>query len=461
MFFGNQFSIYLKLRLLVKLPYIQTLMFNFFGNSGAFPPGMGPLPSGMNSSDKVDTKELYQVLGVSKSASEAEIRKAYHKLAVRWHPDKNRDNKEKAEQKFKEISKAYQILSDSEKRKVYDTYGERALQDMDGASGGGDPMDLFGNIFGGSSGKRHAEEVPAIVTSLELTLNEFYHGGTFSVEVTRTVATDTRGESRPGGMVKCSSCEGQGTKTQTRQMGPGMFQQFQGACDKCQGRGFSLLDGYVASEKTEVVAVPVEPGMMEGQHVIASGKGNPDIFRPGYFGDVAVKLDCKVNAEEQNWKRQKVHLIYHKEVDIFQALTGLEFTIKHLGGDLLRIIHNTVVKPEMMKKITGLGMPYPDGTPRAGDLYILFRLKFPETVSPKQRKLLKTVRRAFSIATTTEINLPLSGGGGGGDSSSSDTAAKLINLDRLPDSNPGNRSQDDSDEDSEDGNGERVACAQQ
>ena len=434
-------------------------MFNFFGNSGGpFPPGMGPLPSGPNPG-KVDSQKLYQVLGVPKTAPAGEIKKAYRKLAVQWHPDKNPENQEEAEQKFKEISKSYQILSDTEKRKMYDMYGERALQDID--SGGGDAEDLFSSIFGNRANRRGpSEEVPPIVTDLELTLEEFYSGGTFSVEVTRTITTDLQGETRPGGMVKCSGCEGEGAKTQMRQMGPGMFQQCRGACDKCQGKGFTVLPGYVTAERSEVISVQVDPGMMEGQHVIISGKGSPDVFRPGYFGDVAVRLRCKRNVEEQNWKRQKVHLIYRKEIDVFEALMGVEFIIKHLNGGMLRIAHNAVIKPDTMKKIVGKGMPYPDGSPQSGDLYILFRVKFPENISERQRKLLKTVRRAFSVPTTAQINLST-------DQSSADAEKlQLIDLELLPDNNPNNHSgQDDSEEDSDDSNGgnggEGVACAQQ
>merc|ERR1711871_459522 len=200
-----------------------------------------------------DTK-LYKTLGINQDASESEIKKAYRKLAIKFHPDKNKDNQEEAAEKFKDISEAYQILSDPEKRKLYDQLG------MDGVNGSGmqfNPNDLFEHLFGGMGGmggfpfgdmfnqgnmrKREKVAEPVMIKK-KVTLEEIYLGKEINVNYTQTShckACQGTG-SKSGKSSQCQTCQGSGVRNVVQQIGPGMIQQFQKTCDVCNGSGINI-----------------------------------------------------------------------------------------------------------------------------------------------------------------------------------------------------------------------------
>lgn len=268
-------------------------MFNGFGSFGGFG-GTGPSSSRRKD---VDNKKYYELLGVSQDASKDEIKKAYRKLAIKLHPDKGGD-----EEKFKEVTRAFEVLSDDEKRRVYDQYGEEGLS-QEGMSGGMNAEDIFeaffgGGLFGGSRsrsrGPRKGEDV---VHSLKVTLNDLYNGKTSKLALNRhriCPSCDGKGTTQPNSITKCKTCNGQGVRVQIRQIGPGMVQQMQSVCPDCSGSGESIREkdkcskckGQKVVKERKVLEVYIEPGTEHGQKLVFSGEADEE---PGTVpGDVIV-----------------------------------------------------------------------------------------------------------------------------------------------------------------------------
>jgi DnaJ family protein A protein 1 len=184
--------------------------------------------------------KYYDILGVSPTASEAELKKAYRKMALKYHPDKNPD----AGDKFKEISQAYEVLSDSKKRAIYDEGGEQAIKEGLGRGGGGfsSPMDIFNMFFGGGAGpgmggSQRSNKSKPIVHKLGVTLEELYNGKTRKLAVSRDLKCDDCGGKGGSNVLKCDACRGTGVRVVMKQLGPGMIQQIQSPCSDCGAQG--------------------------------------------------------------------------------------------------------------------------------------------------------------------------------------------------------------------------------
>ena len=249
-------------------------MFNFGGGRGG-----GAATSG-GPKAAVDTASMYKLLGVAKDASPDDIRKAYRKLALKEHPDKGGDI-----EKFKALSRAYEVLSDPTTRATYDSYGEEGL-----ANGGGeggphmDPMDLFSQLFGGGGGRRGTASGPRpgpdMVHKLPVSLLDLYRGRIAKLAVSRDVACKQcsgSGTTPNASEVPCEPCKGRGQVTQMRSMGPGMIQQMASVCPACKGAGATIPEGSRCGgcagaklvKDKKVFEVHVEPGMANGQKVRA------------------------------------------------------------------------------------------------------------------------------------------------------------------------------------------------
>jgi len=225
--------------------------------------------------------KLYELLEVSPDADDATIKKAYRKLAMKWHPDKNPEKKKEAEDKFKEISQAYEVLSDPKKKKTYDQYGEEGLKD-DGPGGGGrDAHSMFADLFGfggGGGGRRGRQRTEDIRFKLEISLSDFYNGALKKLRVKRNVLCvdcGGKGSKTEGATQVCGQCNGNGIQIMIRRIGPGMMQQMQAKCDKCDGQGELISDkdrctaceGKKIVKQEKVLEVHIDPGMKEGQTV--------------------------------------------------------------------------------------------------------------------------------------------------------------------------------------------------
>lgn len=331
---------------------------HFAGMPGG--PGMG---GGRRAASRdVDTTKLYETLGVEKTADDKTIKKAYRKLAVKHHPDKGGD-----EAKFKEISAAYEILSDKEKRSKYDKYGLEGVADESGDGAGAD--DLFSMFFGGGrsrrSGPRKGENVNH---PIKVSLEDLYNGKTMKLAITREVLV--------GEAYECESCDGQGVVVELRQIALGMVQQIQRNCAECGGQG------HCAESKKErkVLEVHIDKGMKHNEKVVFRGMADE---KPNLEpGDINFIVQEK---EHERFKRKGADLLITKTLSLNEALCGFEWMETHLDGRQI-LIQST--PGEVIKALTGKGTPYTkivpgEGMPSRGNpfvkgnLYVLFRLEFP------------------------------------------------------------------------------------
>lgn len=366
----------------------------------------------------VDT-QLYDLLRVSPKATPDEIKKSYRQLAKEYHPDKNPNHGDK----FKEISAAYEVLSDPRKREIYDQAG---LEGLEGGGGGGgfSGEDLFGmfgggggifNMFGGGHGrgrraKRKGEDT---VQALPVTLEDLYKGKTTKLQLTKKVICkkcDGRGGSE-GAVQTCTRCKGQGRVMITRQVGPGMIQQMQQACHTCEGEG-QIIDeknkcrtcnGKKTVQEQKIIEVSITPGMKDNQKVVFYNEGDQE---PGIEpGDVILVVKTKEHPE---FKRKGEDLFIAREITLNEALCGYQTVINHLDGRkiLLTTKSGQVIKPDSIQRVVGEGMPNKDNSAH-GNLYVTFTVKFPENHflpedSYKQLESLLPKRPAVQIPTDVE-----------------------------------------------------------
>ncbi|KAL3282043.1 hypothetical protein HHI36_005245 [Cryptolaemus montrouzieri] len=334
--------------------------------------------------------KLYDILGVSRNASDNEIKKQYRKLAKEYHPDKNPE----AGDKFKEISYAYEIISDPKKRATYDKYGLQGMQE--GAQDfGGD--DLFSHIFGGGlfggfspfggpmGGVRRRQRSEDTVHPLKVSLEDMFNGKVAKLQLNKNVICAVcRGKgSKSGHVGRCHTCRGCGLKTTIRQIGPGFAQQSQTRCPDCSGTGEFIKEsdrcntckGKKVNSETKILEVHVDKGMKENQKIYFRGEGDqlPDV-EPG---DVVIVLQQKPH---EVFQRNGDNLQVNHTITLTEALCGFNFVLRHLDGRDLLITHpaGSVLKPGDMKMVEGEGMPYHKNPFQRGNLNIVFTIQFPD-----------------------------------------------------------------------------------
>jgi DnaJ family protein A protein 2 len=344
--------------------------------------------------------ELYDVLGVSPEATPGQIKKAYLKLAKQYHPDKNPDGR--FADKFKEVSAAYEVLGDEEKRQLYDQYGEEgvAAGGPPHGHGGGDP---FGSIFdllgGGGPRQRGPRRGEDMAYKLGITLKEFYNGKTTKLRATRNVICGKcqgSGSKKPGVEATCKTCSGRGVRIIVRQIGPGMMQRMEAACNDCGGRGETIAEKdkcmkckakKVNAEEIEL-EVNVDRGMKSGQKVTFRGKANQE---PGVTpGDIVIILQEKQDPSCK-FVRKGDDLVYQHELTLSEALTGYRFPITQLDGRTLIIEseEGDIVKPGDIRVIEDEGFPKHKNPCLKGNLYIRFKLVFPDSDDLKDEDVRK------------------------------------------------------------------------
>lgn len=360
---------------------------------------------------KSDNTRYYEVLGVSKNASQDELKKAYRKAAIKNHPDKGGDP-----EKFKELAQAYEVLSDSEKREIYDQYGEDALKEgMGGGGGGHNPFDIFEQFFGGGSSRgrrqKHGEDV---VQTLKVSLEDLYNGTSKKLSLSRkALCPKCKGKgSKSGTSGRCYGCQGTGMKVTTRHIGPGMIQQMQHVCSDCRGSGEVINDkdkcpqckGVKVTPEKKVLDVNVEKGMQHGQKIVFQGQADeaPDTVT----GDIVFVLQLK---EHPKFKRKHDDLYVEHTLSLTESLCGFQFALTHLDGRLLLIKSNPgeVIKPGQSKAINDEGMPHYQRPFMKGRLYIKFNVEFPDSgvLSPNHCKQLDAILPARPITRITDMEL--------------------------------------------------------
>ncbi|XP_051993987.1 dnaJ homolog subfamily A member 1-like [Xyrauchen texanus] len=325
---------------------------------------------------------FYDTLGVKPNASPEELKKAYRKLALKYHPDKNPTEGER----FKQISQAYEVLSDAKKRGVYDKGGEKAIKE--GGSGGpsfGSPMDIFDMFFGGGGRIHRERKGKNVVHQLTVSLEDLYNGATRKLAVQKNIICE-KCEGRGGrkGLIEvCSLCRGVGVQVRLHHLAPGMVQQISTVCAGCQGQGQRIghrdrckaCTGRKILRQKKILEVHIDKGMKDGQKIVFHGEGDQE---PGLKpGDIIIVLDQKSHPV---FTRQGEDLIMSMELQLVESLCGFQKLIKTLDNRTILITSHPgeLIKPGDKKCVLNEGMPVYRRPFEKGGLIILFSVVFPE-----------------------------------------------------------------------------------
>jgi len=355
---------------------------------------------------KAHQRDYYEVLGVTRTASIDEIKAAYRKCALKWHPDRNPEHKAEAEAKFRESTEAYSVLSDSQKRQVYDTYGHSGLS---GAGGGVDFTgtifqdfhDIFGDFFGfedlfsGGRRGRRAQRGSDLRYDMTLTFEEAATGVNTKIKIPRQEfcsACKGTGAKAGTGVVACQTCGGRGqlayqqgffTITRTCLACQGAGQITKERCAECRGQG--------RVEKERTIDLRIPPGVDTGTRLRVQGEGEPGP-NGGPTGDLYVVLEVK---EHPFFERRGADLYCTIPISIAQAALGAELQVPGLAGDeKLKIPEGT--ESGAVFRIRGGGLADPHGGGK-GDLYYHVRVLTPTRLTREQRKLIEQLGASLKV----------------------------------------------------------------
>ncbi|XP_073347613.1 dnaJ homolog subfamily B member 4 isoform X3 [Pagrus major] len=299
-------------------------------------------------------KDYYKTLGISKGATEEDIKKAYRKQALKWHPDKNKSAA--AEEKFKEIAEAYEVLSDPKKREVYDQYGEEGLKGGNGPTADGqgsnftytfhgDPHATFATFFGGSNpfeiffgrkangGQQRRKQDPAIIHELRVSLEEVFHGCTKRMKISR------------------------------KRLNP---------------------DGRTMRTEDKILTIEIKRGWKEGTKITFPREGDES---PNTIpADIVFVIKDKPHP---HFRREGSNIVYPVRVSLRQSLCGCSVTVSTIDGKTCNMKITDVIKPGMRKTVAGQGLPFPKNPEQRGDLVVEFDVNFPETLPGNAKDVLK------------------------------------------------------------------------
>lgn len=346
-------------------------------------------------------KDYYRVLGVAKNASEGEIKKAYHKLAMKYHPDKApADKKLEYTAKFAEISEANEILSDANKRAQYDLGGDATPIPSS-------PWDFPGGFpgFPGFNRMPVMRKSEDIIYTMNVTLSEVYTGCTKKLRVTKSVILDKTGTpvnvDKPESLSSvCRRCGGRGAVVlQGIQIAPGFIQQVHTACNNCNGCGFVLNSGYTMGQTVDIITINIESGSLtNGENRRFDRRGN---CTPGMIpGDIVIQFNIEANG---GFEYEDRDLIYKKELLLVEALCGSTIQITHLDGEKLYIKLEPIIRNGEHRIIKQKGL-YAKSTKNepSGDLIIAFTIRMPDVPPTEEdRNRLRNI-----LPKPQKINIP-------------------------------------------------------
>eukprot|EP01016_Furgasonia_blochmanni_P016152 TRINITY_DN1918_c0_g1_i5.p1 TRINITY_DN1918_c0_g1~~TRINITY_DN1918_c0_g1_i5.p1 ORF type:complete len:494 (-),score=187.62 TRINITY_DN1918_c0_g1_i5:221-1702(-) len=362
----------------------------FFGGGGAPDDGGDDSPQGKG---EPDTK-LYDLLGLGKEATPDEVKKAFRKKAVTMHPDKGGDS-----EKFAELNEAYEILSNAEKREMYDKYGLEAARSGSAPGGGfGDIFDLLGGRMGGGHGAKKAQKVKPTLRELSVKLEDVYKGRLINMPIERKRVCESC-DGKGGANVKtCGGCKGRGVVEKIIQFAPGMYQHSSQPCGECRGQGKTIdeKDKCQACKGQKIVnnkknlEVAVEQGVPDEHQYVFHGEGDE---LPGVMaGDIVVRIKIEKHAQFQ---RKGADLLHEKKISLLEALSGFNFELEHLDGRKVTIstLPGEVISHEQTKTVKNKGMPFYKDAMSHGHLYIRFKVEFPKRGQLKAAQIeqLKTI----------------------------------------------------------------------
>ena len=371
----------------------------------------------------MEKRDYYEVLGVSKGASKDEIKKAYRKQALKYHPDKNPGDK-KAEEHFKEAAEAYEVLSNDEKRSRYDRFGHAGMGNSGGGFGGSMTMDdifssfgdIFGDAFGGSfggfsgfTGGRRGTRVNRgsnLRVKVKVTLQETATGAEKKLKVLKYTTCDKcggNGAADSSSITSCSTCHGTGHVTRVVNTMLGQMQT-SSACPSCGGEGKAITKkcnacyGEGIVQKEEIITVNIPAGVAKGMQMTVSRKGNA-ARRGGVNGDLLVVIDEENHPE---LIREGNDLIYNLFISIPDAILGTHVEIPTIENNV-KIKIEAGTQPCKILRLRGKGLPEVNGYGR-GDLLVNVNVWIPKNINKEEAKLIEKFRESKSFDPAPDKN---------------------------------------------------------
>jgi molecular chaperone DnaJ len=361
-------------------------------------------------------RDYYEILGISKGADETEIKKAYRKMAIKYHPDKNPGDKE-AEENFKEAAEAYEVLSNPEKKRRYDQYGHAGVGSAASGGAGGfggmnmeDIFSQFGDIFGGhfgfsggggggGRGGRRVNRGSNLRIKVKLTLEEIANGVEKKIKVNKYVScTHCHGTGAQNGSAynQCSTCRGSGHVTRITNTILGQMQTTS-TCPSCSGEGQVITDkckqcygdGIVRDE--EVITINIPAGVGEGMQLSMSGKGNAGP-RGGVPGDLIIAIE---EVEHEKLKREGNNLYYDHYISFIDAALGTNVEVPTLDGKA-KIKIDAGTQSGKVLRLKGKGIPDINGYSR-GDILVNINVWTPQALTSEEKKILEGLRDAHNF----------------------------------------------------------------
>ena len=358
---------------------------------GGFSGGFGkPKPK-----KDVDTTKYYKVLGVDKNASKDEIKKAYRTLVRTKHPDKGG-----SEEEFQEIQLAYDTLSDENKRKVYDEYGEEGIKE---GMTGEEPRDIF-DLFTRGGGKNVKRKTKSVLQEMVVSLEDIFVGKEKYLEIKRyriCKKCKGNGSKDPNANTKCPGCNGKRVKLVIQRMGNTILQSQQ-TCPDCRGEGYIIknedkceaCNGKKVNQESKMLKILLDKGAPDGKRYTFEGESDE---MPGYDpGDVIIEIRIK---KHDVFERSGADLTMKADISLLESLTGFQLLITHLDGRkvLINSKKGEIIKPGMMKTVKECGMPFYDHPTRFGNLYIRFNVHFPKSLKEAQKDALQHLFPKISV----------------------------------------------------------------
>lgn len=360
-------------------------------------------------------KNYYDILELDKNADESEIKKAYRKMAIKWHPDKNPENKEEAEEKFKEISDAYSVLSDPSKKELYDKFGEDGLNGNSNGMGEhfstNNPEEIFKMFFGGNSpfnmhpfGNQHHHQQqmrrktePKII-NIPLSLKDFYFGSKKKITIKLKKMCDKCQGFGGINPIICNECNGNGIKIMERMLGPGLIQRSQMTCNGCNGHKKKASakcincsqSGSITIEKQFLLVI--DPGSENDEKKIFANMG--DEVNGEEQGDVIFVL-----KEDDNkiFSRIKNDIIYKHTITLCDSIIGTTISFEHINGNKIIYKEGHIIKNNSYTLFKNKGMPI-KGENKFGDLYIVYIIKYPtKTLTTFEKEQIKKILPSESV----------------------------------------------------------------
>jgi len=363
----------------------------------------------------MEKRDYYEILGVSKNATKDEIKKAYRKQALKYHPDKNPGDK-KAEENFKEAAEAYEVLSNDEKKARYDRFGHAG---MSGASGGGfsgngmtmDDIfssfgDIFGDAFGGFGGfggsrrgGRRVNKGSNLRVKVKLNLSEIAKGAEKKIKVSKYDACEAcggTGAEDPGSMATCSTCHGSGHVTRITNTILGQMQT-SSVCPACGGEGKTITKkctscyGEGIVQKEDIIKINIPAGVARGMQMTVSGKGNA-ARRGGVNGDLLVVIDEEDHPE---LIREGNDLIYNLFISIPDAMLGTHVEVPTVENNVKIKIEPGSQSGKILR-LRGKGLPEVNGYGR-GDLLVNVNVWIPKSMTKEEAKIIEKFRESSTF----------------------------------------------------------------